>query len=184
MKIRIHSIVLAIFAIVFTSAAGAGAQEHQHQQGAQKPPAQTNKQGGMDMSAMTNEPHHLLAMAYVQNISTFAATLHMQAGQDKPLDAEFARAVAGEIRRSFDSFQQHLQESKNSVPADMQSQMGMMMQGSYEHISAIRQHLTQLEKDVQPDALNSKSITEHAAQIHIHADEMSKSHGGHEGHKI
>ena len=184
MKTRIYSILLAIFALVFTSAAGARAQEHQHQHGTQKPPAHTDKQSEMDMSAMMNEPHHLLAIAYVQNISAFAATLHMQAGQAKALDADFARAVASEIRRSFDSMQQHLQESKNSMPADMQSHMGMMLQGADEHITQIRQHLTQLEKDVQADTLNSKSIAEHAAQIHTHADAMSKSHGGHEGHKM
>ena len=194
---RIKSFVFAVMMLTLISATGAMAQQ-EHQHGAQKPPAQNNKQmdmqhGSMDMSAMMNEPHNLLAMAYVKNISTFAATLHEQAGKSSALDADLARAATAEIRRSFDAVQQHLQQHMSSMGGSMQSHSGMshsgmsnsgMMGDSDAHIAAIKQHITALERDVQADTLNAKSIADHAAEIHKHADELSNAHGSHEGHKM
>ena len=178
MKKRMCSIVLTTITLVFAGAVGVMAQ-HEHQHGGQ-PPAQSGKP--MDMSAMMNDPHHLLAMAYARNISTFAAVLHEQAGKANSVDADLARAATAEIRRSFDAMQQHMQEHMNGMGGNMQSHMSMM-QGADAHVSALKQHLTALERDVQADTLNAKSIADHAAEIHKHADEMSGAQGGHE-HKM
>ena len=180
MKTRMYSIILAIVTLALVSAVSATARQ-QHQHGGQTPPAQSGKQ--MDMSAMMNDPHHLLATAYARNISTFAAVLHEQAGKSNSVDADLARAATAEIRRSFDTMQQHMQEHMKGMTGDMQSHMSMM-QGADAHVSAVRQHLTALERDVQADTLNAKSIADHAAEIHKHADEMSDAHGGHEQHKM
>lgn len=179
MKTRMCAIILAIITFAFVSVAGAAAQ-HEHQHGGQNPPAQGGKP--MDMSAMMNDPHHQLAMAYARNISTFAAVLHEQAGKSNSVDADLARAATAEMRRSFDAMQQHMQEHMNGMSGDMQSHMSMM-QGADAHVSAIKQHLTALEREVQADTLNAKSIADHAAEIHKHADGMSGMQGGHE-HKM
>ena len=179
MKTRMCAIILSIITFAFVSVAGAVAQ-HEHQHGGQNPPTQGGKP--MDMSAMMNDPHHLLAMAYARNISTFAGVLHEQAGKSNSVDADLARAAAAEIRRSFDAMQQHMQELMNGMGGDMQSHMSMM-QGADAHVSAIKQHLAALERDVQADTLNAKSIADHAAEIHKHADGMSGMQGGHE-HKM
>ncbi|HKQ05608.1 MAG TPA: hypothetical protein VJ464_10780 [Blastocatellia bacterium] len=179
MKARVYSTVLAIITFAFVSVVSAMAQ-HEHQHGGQKPPAQSGKPA--DMSAMMNGPHHLLAMAYARNISSFAAVLHEQAGKSNSVDADLARAATAEIRRSFDAMQQHMQEHMNGMGGDMQSHLSMM-QGADAHVTAIKQHLTALERDVQADTLNARSIADHAAEIHKHADEMAGAQSGHE-HKM
>ena len=179
MKTRVCLIVLTIITFTVVGVTTTTAQ-HEHQHGGQQPPAQGSKP--MDMSAMMNDPHHLLAMAYARNVSTFAAVLHEQAGKANSVDADLARAATAEIRRSFDAMQQHMQEHMNGMGGNMQSHMSMM-QGADAHVSALKQHLTALERDVQADTLNAKSIADHAAEIHKHADEMSGAQGGHE-HKM
>ena len=76
MKTQPYTTIPAIIALMLFSGVGALAQpEHQHD--ADKPLQQDMSK--MDMSSMMNEPHHALAMAYMQNIGTFAKTLHNQA---------------------------------------------------------------------------------------------------------
>ena len=83
---------LAVIALMLFSAVGALAQtEHQHD--TQKPSPSTGVQSKkpmqhdmskMDMSKMMNEPHHVLAMAYMQNMGTFAKALRDQAQASSP----------------------------------------------------------------------------------------------------
>ncbi|MBK5292225.1 MAG: hypothetical protein JJE04_11175 [Acidobacteriia bacterium] len=53
------------------------------------------------MMAMANEPHHVPAMAYHQNLATFAKRLHKQAMGASSVNVEFAQAAVAEMRRSF-----------------------------------------------------------------------------------
>jgi len=190
MKTRVYSIALMIIALAFMSAAGMAAQHEGH--GAKKPPPESTKptgkqgdtqHGSMDMSKMMQEPHHVLAMAYLQNVAGFAKALHHQVQATKTVDADFARAAVAEMRRSFDTMQQHMAEHMKAMPADMQSHTGMM-QGMEAHISAIRQSLTALERDIQADAPAASKVSERAAEIIKHIDEMAHPHGGHKGHNL
>src|SRR5450759_307353 len=104
MKTRAYTRILAAIALMLFSAVGALAQaEPQH--GAQKP--MQHDMSKMDMSGMMNEPHHALAMAYMQNIGTFARALHNQAEGGGPLSAKFASAAVAEIKRSLDQMEEH-----------------------------------------------------------------------------
>ena len=69
MKTKAYTTILAVIALMLVSAVGALAQR-ERQDGAQKP--MQHDMSKMDMSSMMNEPHHALAMAYMQNIGTFA----------------------------------------------------------------------------------------------------------------
>ncbi len=175
--------LVLIVALVFV---GAGSAMAQHQHGEQKPPAQSGKKtdahqhGSMDMSAMMNEPHHLLAMAYVKNISSFAAILHHTGEASNSIDGDLVRAATAEIRRSFDAAQQHIQQHLNGLGPDMQAHKSMVDA----KLVAFRDHISALERDAQASGSNAKSIASHAAEIHKLADEMTKSAGGHEGHKM
>ena len=188
MKRKAYSIILA-FMIMFISAVVAPAQEPQHQHGEKKPPAQetakkdAQQHGSPDMNKMMQEPHHVLAMAYVENLARFAKALRNQVEATKSVDPDFARAAVGELRRSFDTMQQHLAEHSKAMPADQGSHTGAM-QAMNAHISAIRQSLTMLEREIEAASPQASKVSERAAEIIEHIDEMSHSHGEHKGHKM
>ena len=187
MKRKAYSIIFALM-IMFISAVVAPAQEHQHQHGEKKPPAQDAKKdahqhGSPDMNKMMQEPHHILAMAYVENLATFAKALRDQVGATKSVDPDFARAAVRELRRSFDTMQQHLAEHSKTMPADHGSHTGAM-QAMNAHVSAIRQSLTLLEREIEAAVPQASKVSERAAEIIKHIDEMSHSHGEHTGHNM
>jgi hypothetical protein len=172
MKKRV-SLIVPILTLLLTSSAGVAAQHEHHEQMNQHP------SGSMDMSKMIQEPHHVLTMAYIQNLATFAKALHDQVDSTKTVDTEFARAAAAEMRRSFDAMQQQMADHMKSVPADMQSHTGMMMQGMDSHLFAIKQSLTALEREVQADTPSTGKVSASAGEIVKHIDEMGHSHGEH-----
>lgn len=185
-KRTVTSIVMAFALMV--GVMNVSAQEHQHQHGEKKPPAQEAKKdahqhGSMDMSKMMQEPHHVLAMAYAENLATFAKALRDQVEASKSVDPDFARAAVGELRRSFDTMQQHLAEHSKAMPADHEGRMGAM-QAMNSHVSAIRQSLTALERESETAAPQASKISERAAEIINHIGEMSNSHGEHTGHNM
>ena len=116
MKTKAYTTIFAVIALMLVSAVGALAQtERQH--GAQKP--MQHDMSKMDMSSMMNEPHHALAMAYMQNIGTFAKTLQNHAEGSSPLDAKFARAAVAEIKRSLDQMEEHHGEHMKTMSAEI-----------------------------------------------------------------
>ncbi len=91
------------------------------------------KKGGMpgmkmDMAKMMKSPHHKLMMAYMNSMSEFARTLRDQAVKPKPLDVEFARAAVAELRHNLDAMEVLHQKHMQSMSAEMQSKMQMMME--------------------------------------------------------
>jgi hypothetical protein len=184
MKAKAYTTILAVIALMLFSAVGALAQtEHQHD--AQKPSPSTGMQGKkpmqhdmskMDMSAMINEPHHALAMAYMQNIGTFAKTLHSQAEGRSPLNAKFARAAVAEIKRSLDQMEEHHGEHMKMMSEEMRSHMAAMMKDMEMHRSMLKDAVSALEKDVRADQPDSKQVAADSANVLKHLDEMSKMH--------
>lgn len=173
MKTKSISMVVAILTLVLAGAIGAAAQHEHHAQPAQQKP------GPMDMSKMIQDPHHVLAMAYMQNLAGFSKALRDQVDATKTVDSEFVRAAVSEMRRSFDAMQQHMADQMKSMPPDMQSHMGMMMQGMDTHLSAIKQSLTALEREIQTDKPSASKVSASAGEIVKHIDEMGHSHGEH-----
>ena len=171
MKTKAYKTILAVIAMMLFSAAGALAQtEHQH--GAQKP--MQHDMSKMDMSSMMNEPHHVLAMAYMQNIGAFAKTLHKQAEGSSPLNAKFARAAVAEIKRSLDQMDEHHGEHMKTMSEEMRSHMAAMMKDMEMHRSMLKDAVSALEKDVKPDQPDSKQVAADSAKVLMHLDEMSK----------
>lgn len=177
------------------SAAASSQQEHSGMAPSSKPPQgkmSKDKQGMgmMDMSPMKQEPHHLLAKAYKDNLVNFAKALHQVASQTKPIDPEFARAAVAEMRRSFDQMQQHHQahmktmDNMKAMDDKMTAQKADMMKKMDAHQAAIQEHLTALEKEVQAAAPVAKAISEHVAELLKQCEGMSKMHGHTMGHKM
>jgi hypothetical protein len=163
----------AILMLMLASAIGAASQHEHHTQ----PPQQ--KPGSMDMNKMMQDPHHVLSMAYMQNLATFARGLRNQVDSTKTVDGEFARTAVSEMRRSFDAMQQHVADHMKSMPADMQSHMSTVMQAMDTHVSAIKQSLTSLEREIQADTPSASKVSASAGEIVKHIDEMGQSHGDH-----
>jgi hypothetical protein len=171
MKTKAYTTILAVIALMLFSATGALAQtEHQH--GAEKPTQ--HDMSKMDMSSMMNEPHHVLAMAYMQNIGTFAKPLHNQAEGSSPLNAKFARAAVDEIKRSLERMEEHHGEHMKTMSEEMRSHMAAMMKDMEMHRSMLKDAVSALEKDVRADQPDSKQVAADSAKVLMHLDEMSK----------
>jgi len=173
MRTKAYTTILAVIALMLFSAVGALAQtEHQH--GTQKPIQ--HDMSKMDMSKMVNEPHHALAMAYMQTLGTFAKTLHNQAEGGSPLNAKFARAAVAEIKRSLDQMEEHHGEHMKMMSEEMRSHMAAMMKDMETHRSMLKDAVSALEKDVKADQPDSKQVAADSANVLKHLDEMSKMH--------
>ena len=123
---------------------------------------------------MMNEPHHALAMAYMENIGTFAKTLNTQAEVSSPLDAKFARAAVAEMKRSLDQMEDHHGAHMKTMSAEMRSHMATMVKDMEMHRTMLKNAVSALEKDVRADHPDSKQIATDSDKILKHLDEMSK----------
>lgn len=142
--------------------------------------------GKMDMShdhmMMTTEPHHVLAMAYHQNLAAFAKALHEQATSAGTLNIDFARTAVSEMRRSFDQMKQHHKEHMEGMSAEMHAKMGAKMSGMMDkmqtHQADLNTQLTALEQEVNSSSPDAKKISTLAGGIHARLAEMTAMHEG------
>ena len=152
----------------------------------QAPSASKPAMGMMEMShdhmMMATEPHHVLAMAYHQNLAAFAKAMHEQAASAAPLNLDFARTAVSEMRRSFDQMKQHHQEHMAGMSAEMRSKMDAKMSGMMEkmqtHQADMNTQLTALEQEVNSASPDPKKISTLADSVHAHLTEMATMHEG------
>ena len=158
------------------------------------PATKAAMQGKMEMShghmMMATAPHHVLAMAYHENLVVFAKALHEQAASEGPLNIDFARTAVSEMRRSFDQMKQHHQEHMAGMSARMDAKKdgmmgakkGGMMSGMKEKMQAhqadMNTRLTALEQEVHSASPDAKKVSILADSVHTHLAEMSRMHEG------
>lgn len=184
MKAKFLSVILFTIVVALISAVEVNAQHEHH--GQPKPPAQGDKQTGMqhssmDMTKVMREPHRVLAMTYLQNVATFTRALRDQIKSANAVNEEFARSAVAEIRRSFDAMQQHLADHKKAVPADMGAHTETMGEMD-KHVMEIRMALELLEKDVQSGAPVANKVASRADEVIKHIEMMTGAPGEHKGH--
>lgn len=190
MKKLYYGMAMATFATMMLIVSGAAASSPQMPGGmpASSEPAQgkmpQHQQGMMDMPAMMKGPHHLLAMAYKDNLVNFAKALRQDAGQTKPVNTEFARAAVAEMKRSFEQMQLHHQAQMRMTDDKMKTQMAGMTKQMDEQHAALQEHLTALDKEVQSSAPATKNIDMHVAEILKHCEGMSMMDAGMKTHKM
>jgi hypothetical protein len=148
-------------------------------------------QGTMDMSAMMNEPHHQLAMAYKENMVNFAKALRQATTDTNTVDAPFARAAVAEMKRSFDQMQEHHQDHMKAMDGKMKAMdekmkadMAGMMKDMDTKTAAIKEDLAALDKEVEAGAPDSKRISSFVDDLLKNCDGMSKMHGDTMDHKM
>jgi hypothetical protein len=131
----------------------------------------------VEMSGSNNEPHHVIAMAYLQTMGTFAKALGEQAARDNQLSADFARAAANEIDRSLDKAEEHHVEHLKTISADKRSKLAVMMKMMEAQRSNLHDAVNTLRKNVQNYTLDAQQIAADSAVILKHLDELAKMRG-------
>lgn len=181
MKTKVISTILMALSLGAFSAMATTAQTKKTQS---QSAAQGKKEMSHDQMMMANEPHHVLAMAYHQNLATFAKALHEQTARASSVNVEFARAAVTEMRRSFDQMKQHHREHMQTMSAEMHTKMSGMMQQMETHQTELNNQLTTLEQEVQSATPDPKTVSALASSVNSHLDAMSKMKQGGKGSKM
>ena len=129
------------------------------------PQHQEAMKGMQDTSGMMGEPQHVLAMAYRDNVVTFAQALGGQVKQAKAVNLDLARPAVAEMRRSFDLIQQYHQAHMTMMRDHPNPAMSGAMQEMETHLSALGEHLTALESEVNASTPDPKKVWEQTAEI-------------------
>jgi hypothetical protein len=124
-----------------------------------------HKEGMQGMSGMMGGPHHVLAMAYRDNLATFAKALGGQVAQSKTVDLDLARPAVAEMRRSFDQMRQHHQAQMTMMGDSTKPAMSGTMQHMETHLTALSEHLTALESEANASTPDPQKVSEHTAEI-------------------
>jgi hypothetical protein len=162
--------------LVIPSAAWA---QHKHTQSGPKKPGMAGMAGmKSEMSKMMKSPHHMLMTAHMKTMAEFARTLRAQAVKPTALDVEFARAAVAELRHNLDAMEAIHQKHMQTMSAEMQSKMQMMMEKMGKDRSMLKDQVSALETDVLADKPDSTQVTAHVNALLKHFGMMSKMHGG------
>lgn len=141
---------------------------HKHQ------PAKGHMMDMPGMTAMPMGPHHALAMAYRDNLTTFARALQGDVTRSKAVDLDLARPAVAEMRRSFDQMQTHHQAQMSTMSDQMKAPMMAMMQDMEKHLKAVGDHLAGLEADMKASTPDPVKVSEHTAAILTQCHGMMK----------
>ena len=173
---RFYTISLAIISTLIPVIGTIAATGPQDPNGMPQSTMAKSQEGMMDMSAMMQEPHHQLAMAYKQNLENFAKALRDEAAKTATVNPEFARAAVAEMKRSFDLMQGHHQDHMKTIDDKMKAHMSDMMKQMETQDVAIKDALAGLDKEVQNSPPDSQAISQYV-DIILKNCEMPKMHG-------
>lgn len=180
----ISTILLALSLGAFSAMAIAQHASHSTKKAPSQSATQGKKEMPHDQMMMANEPHHALAMAYHQNMATFAKALQEQTARASSVNVEFARAAVAEMRRSCDQMKQHHQGHMQTMSTEMHTKMSGMMKQMETHQTELNTQLTALEQEVQLSTPDAKKVSTLAASVNSHLDAMSKMKQGNKGSKM
>ena len=166
MKTRRHPTIPAVASLLVLLMSGAAATGMaQTPAPAKMPQHQEGMKGMRGMSGMMGEPHHVLAMAYRDNLATFAQALRGQVNQSKTVNLDLARPAVAEMKRSFDQMQQHHQAQMAMMGDSPKPEMSEAMEHMKAHLTALDKHLSALESEVNAGTPDPEKVSEHASEI-------------------
>jgi hypothetical protein len=125
-----------------------------------------------DRPMMGKEPHHVLAMAYHQNLLVFAKALQDETDRAGYVEVEFARAAEKEMRRSLAEMKLHHQGHVLTMNGAMQEQMNEMKKKMEKHNTELITMLDALEKEVNMEKPDAKRVSTMAANFYTHCSAM------------
>lgn len=168
MKTRHHSTIPAaagLLAVLMCGAAAPAAAQTPTPPPGRMPQHKEGMKGMEGMSGMMEGPHHVLAMAYRDNLAMFARALQGQVARSKTVDLELARPAVAEMRRSFDQMRQHHQAQMTMTGDTTKPAMSGTMPHMETHLTAVSGHLTALESEANASTPDPKKVSEHTAEI-------------------
>lgn len=127
-----------------------------------------------DHLMMSREPHHVLAMAYHQNLLVFSKALLDETAHASSVDVEFARAAEKEIRRSFAEMKLHHTAHLLTMDQSMHKEMREMRRKMEKHHTELITMLDALEKEVNLVKPDPKAVNAMAAHFYAHCYAMTK----------
>ncbi len=133
-------------------------------------------EGMQGMKGMMEGPHQVLAMAYRDNLVTFAHTIARKGGETPAVNLDVARPAVAEMRRSYDQIQQHHQAHMAMMTDAAKGSMAETMEHMTKHLAALGQHLTALESELNAATPDPKDVAEHTREILKECDGMSTMH--------
>ncbi len=136
------------------------------------------------MGSMMGGPHQVLAMAYRDNLVTFARAVREQDSSAKAVNLDLVRPAVTEMRRSFDQMLEHHQAQMKAMGARADSSMSGSMPHMETHLAALRMHLVELESEVKLGSPDPGKVSHHADAILEECAGMSMMPGKAEPHRM
>lgn len=136
------------------------------------------------MSSMMGGPHHVLAMAYRDNLVTFARAVKGRDSSPAAVNLDLVRPAVTEMRRSFNQMLEHHQAQMKAMSAPADSAMSGSMPHMETHLAALRTHLAALESEVGGRVPDPKKVSHHAAAIVEECAGMAMMPGKAEPHQM
>lgn len=165
---RSKTTILAALSLVAVGAMAATAQPA-------SPPTKASAQGmSHSKMAMTNGPHHALAMAYHENMLTFIRVVQGHTTSAAPVDVAFTRAAVDEMQRSLGLMKQHHQDHLKTLSEEMRTAASGMVQEMETHQAELGVQLSAMEEELKASIPDAKKLTTLATSVHTHLDAMSK----------
>ncbi len=137
--------------------------------------AQDGKKMNMDMAAMKKSPHHLVMMAYRNNVLTFAKTMRDMTKDGKLEDVDLVRSALAEIKRSMEKMDDIQQSHMSKMKPEMMKMMNPMMEKMQAEKTIVKEHILALEKALQADKPDAPEVNKHAAELVLQLEKMDKS---------
>lgn len=156
------------------------------------------------MQGVMTGPHHALAMAYGENLATFARAVHADAVRSNMVSTELVRPATAELRRSLEQMKAHHQAQMSTVGTTMRMPMakdsaaGMMRPPRPDamrpkpmpiptrtdsmqrmKIGDMQAHMTAIESHLGMLETEVRGSSPNAAKVAEHASEILKLHESH-----
>ena len=185
---RKHSVAAAAATLVALLMSGASATAMAQNTKAKADKMPQRHEGMQDMKGMTGMmggPHQVLAMAYRDNLATFARALRGQVNQSKSVNLDLARPAVAEMRRSYGQIQDHHQAHMRTMMSDhADSAMSANMKRMETRLTALGEHLTGLESAVNASTPDYRQVAEHATKLLNQSASMSSMHDKAKPHQM
>lgn len=137
-----------------------------------QPEAAKDRPAKMDMREVSAGRHHVLAMAYRDNLATFARALRGEVLRAKTVDLDMARPAVAEMRRSFDEMRRHHRASMPGMDDSATDRESRFMRQMETRLTAISGQLTALEAEVRGGRPDPRRVSDLATGILKHAAGM------------
>lgn len=124
-----------------------------------------------EMSKMMKSPHHKVMVAHRRNVLTFSKTLRDLANDSENFDANYAKAIVTEIRRSSEMMDKvhkdHMSKmkSENKMNGEKSKKMASMMEKMKKHKAQLDDYIKALEKSVEASSIDRKEVGKHSSAI-------------------